>query len=316
MQEIIDRLTSILGEIEPPDEELFTIIEQLKTLNQEHTRQTDELRTLRGTTEQVSRVIMQARRQYNIWQDELNSLEDEVAIIVTYLGGSLSAATDDAAALRGTLEGIRDMARKAENDDGDRDDYHRELYIRDLLGSVSHRAVQGLKEHQSGAALRKDISQLQINIAAFEKGVSETSGFYYSDRTLADRVQRCIDHYTRMAAQAVSDSHGFRDATVSWMRAIAINAQAVSWASTHAEKDARLRGLIEVIETAISKIDERRFDDRLSRWNGVVDSWMKSDFPTREMRRRIFELEDEIKRMSGKEPQAAMQVESPVEDSF
>lgn len=164
--------------------------------------------------------------------------------------------------------------------------------------------------------LRNDWRQLQAMVDLFEKGMQETDGWIISsDRTLAERVRRCTDHYTRMAAQAVGDSHNFKNGVVSWLRGIAINAQSVTWASTHHEKDARLRGLIEVIETAITKINEQRFDDRLSSWNGVVDSWMKSDFPTREMRRRILDQEQEIKRLKqkagGDEPQA-VSVESPI----
>ena len=50
-----------------------------------------------------------------------------------------------------TLEGIRDMARRAENTNPQSDEYHDQLHIRDLLGSVAYRAVEALRADQSGA---------------------------------------------------------------------------------------------------------------------------------------------------------------------
>jgi predicted nucleic acid-binding Zn-ribbon protein len=301
MQEIIDRLTKLEAACVPESEfhqKMIAIRQQLETLHAEHISQSDELRGLRERESYIHTTVRRVRRQHNIWQEELSGMGENVSTLLDDLGSRLSAATDDAAALRGALEGIRDIARKAENDDGDLIEVHRQIYIRDLLGSVAYRAVNGLKEQQSGAALRKDIRQLQAMIDKFEEGVQQTGGWTYSsDHTLAERVQSCVNHYTRMAAEAVGDSHSFKDGVVSWLRGIAINAQSVSWASTHHEKDARLRGLIEVVETAITRINDVRFTDRLSPWNNVTDAWMKSDFPTREMRSRILKQEEEIKRL-------------------
>lgn len=260
-------------------------------------KEADELRGLREMTEGIRRSVNQYRRQMNIWQDEITDLSDDVAFLLHDLAEGASTATDDAAAMRAVIEGIRDMARKVENIDGELDKRARLIRVSDLLELVSHQAADGLK-NETGAALRKDLRQLEAMVDAFEKSMQETGGWRYgSDNVFAARVQRCIDHYTRMAANAVGDAHEFKDSVVAWLRGMAISAQSVSWASTHHEKDARLRGLIEVIETAISNINEQRVTDRLSRWNGVVDSWQKSDFPTREMRRRILDQEEEIKRL-------------------
>ncbi len=293
--------------------ELSAIAPALEQLDREHETLIRFSTDNRTALENIGRDIRSRRREWNMFAEdgEVTCIEDDVAFLLTDVHRRMQTAEYEAAALRGTLEGIRDMARMADNDDGDLTDTHRQIYIRDLLGSVIHKATEGLKDHKSGAGLRKDIHQLEATVDAFENSMRETGGWTYSgDRTLTERLQRCINHYTRMAAEAVSAAHGFKDGTVSWLRGIAINAQAVSWGSTHHEKDARLRGLIEVIETAITKIDEQRFDDRLSRWNGAVDSWMRSDFPTREMRRRIFDLEAEVTRLKGEEAKT-MQPEYP-----
>lgn len=319
MQNLIDRLKALQGEAGKQDEltriavdeEFKGIIQQLETLNEEHIHQTDELRGLREEAQEIHLTVTQARRKHNIWQDEITSLGEDVDILLTYLGQQVIDATDDAAALRGILEGIRDMARRAENDDVKLTSH----YVRDLLGSVSFRASEGLKEHRSGAALRSDMRQLEAMVDRFEEGVQQTGGWRQSDRTLAARVQHCVDHYIRMAAQAVSESHSFKDDVVSWLRGIAINAQSVSWGSTHHEKDARLRGLIEIVETAITKINDVRFTDRLTTWNAVTDSWMKSDFPTREMRSRILDQEQEIKRLQKELGEVSKSVSLPARDS-
>lgn len=304
MQNLIERLKIVEKNITPDElnliavqEELSAIILGLETIDKKHTRQTDDLRAMRETQADIRDSVQAVRRKTDIWQDEISSLGDDVSMLLHDLAERATRATDDAAAMRGVLEVIRDVSRKAEYTDPDSESPHHRAYIADLLGSVAHQSAEGLKS-KTGVALRKDLRQLEALVEGFEKAMQETGGWRYgSDRDLAARVQRCIDHYTRMAAQAVSNAHGFKDGTVSWLRGIAINAQAVSWASTHHEKDARLRGLIEVVENAISKIDQARFDDHTSPWNGVVDSWMRSDFPTREMRRRIFDLEKEIERL-------------------
>ena len=234
-------------------------------------------------------------------KNELEALANQFSEALTVLGERATTAEGDAASLRSALEGIRDMARRTETASGDWSDYNESMRIRDLLGSVAHRAAECLTNVTTGATLRKDLRQLEAMVDKFEAGMQEAGGWRYGyNQTLAERIQRCVDHYTRMAATAVSDAHSFKDGVVAWLRGIAINAQSVSWAATHHEKDARLRGLIEVVEGAITEINKQRLQDRLSAWNGVVDSWSKSDFPTREMRRKILDQEAEIKRLREK----------------
>lgn len=154
MQNLIDRLLTLeLATVQGSEfeQELQSIIGGLKLLDQEHARQTDELRGLRETTHEIRLTVQHARRQHNIWQDEISGPADDVAFLLTDMGNRLSAATDDAASLRGTLESIRDTAREAENDDGDTTKTQRRMYILDLLGSVSYKAAEGLKAHHSGA---------------------------------------------------------------------------------------------------------------------------------------------------------------------
>jgi hypothetical protein len=264
----------------------------------------DELRAIRVHIESQ-------RRKLDMWRSADEPLPGDLALgyVTTFcedIVGAFILATADAAALRGVVERIRDTARKAEYDDNsDLTDVHRQIYIRDLLGSVAYNAAEGLKEHRSGAALRKDMRQLEAMVNRFEEEMQRTGGWRYGgDRTLAERVQRVFDHYTRMAAQAVNNAQIFKDDMLSWLRGMAINAESVSWGGTHHEKDARLRGLVEVIEAAIKRVNALRVEDR-SRFDDGMSDWMRSDFPVREFKRRIYDLEAEVERLrkkAGEEP--------------
>lgn len=218
-------------------------------------------------------------------------------------------------AYRGVLEEIKNTARKEENDNSDLTDVHRAIYIRDLLGSIAYKTSQALKSSSIGADLRRDLRLLENQIDLYEHQMQQAGGWRYTqDQTLTDRVARVVDHYTRMAARAVEKQQNERNGMVSWLRGIAITAQSVSWASTHHEKDARLRGLIEVVETAITKIQQQD-NDSSHYFDGNIDSWMKSDFPTRDLKRRILDQQAEIerlKRLAGEEkPEAAAPPEEP-----
>jgi hypothetical protein len=108
-----------------------------------------------------------------------------------------------------------------------------------------------------------------------------------------------IQHYKNFAAESASQTNTFRDDMLAWLRGMAINAESVSWAGTHREKDARLRGLVEVIEAAIKRVQEIRTYGY--QWHTSLNGWMQSDYPVREYKQRIYELEAEIRRLNGED---------------
>jgi hypothetical protein len=61
---------------------------------------------------------------------------------------------------------------------------------------------------------------------------------------------------------------------------------------THQEKGARLRGMIELLEGNIEKLQNAQLDFTRTYWHW--EDAFKSDFPTRELVRRIHELESEV----------------------
>jgi hypothetical protein len=246
---------------------------------------------------------------------ELQALSGQLREESERLQSHLANVVHASASYRGVLEEIKNTARKEENDNSDLTDVHRTIYIRDLLGSIAYKTSQALKSSSIGADLRHDLRLLENQIDLYEHQMQQAGGWRWTqDRTLTDRLARIVDHYTRMAARAVENQQNERNGMVSWLRGIAITAQSVSWASTHHEKDARLRGLIEVVETAITKIQQQD-NDSSHYFDGNVDSWMKSDFPTRDLKRRILDQQAEIerlKRLAGEEkPEAAAPPEKP-----
>ncbi len=282
--------------------ELSAITPALEQLDGEHTRQTDELRGLREEHEGIRLNVQQRRREWQIWEDDgVSCLEDDVAFLLTDIGRKMQVAEEDAAAMRGALEKIAARGIDPEVDT-------EEARAR-RLDHLAYLAT-GAMESATGAALRKDIRRLEQMVEKWEDSAREYgSGYYHdSDRKLATRVERLINHYQRTAANAISGATSFKSDMLTWLRAMAINAEAVSWGSTHAEKNARLRGLVEVIEAACKRVNEARVDSY--RWGHEFDDWMKSDYPVRELLRELHQKDDEIRRLrsetNGQPPQEEM----------
>jgi hypothetical protein len=104
----------------------------------------------------------------------------------------------------------------------------------------------------------------------------------------AARLRVVIKHYRDMVTNSLASSEKFRDDLHAWLRGMAICLDMVANGSTHSEKNARLRGAIEVTEQTIQKVIDQRFnfDNLYWRWQDTF----KSDFPTREILRRKNEL--------------------------
>lgn len=107
------------------------------------------------------------------------------------------------------------------------------------------------------------------------------------------------DVYQRL--QSPNAHKRFRDDMHAYFRALIIVLDMTGNASTHAEKNARLRGAIELLERMVEQLRGRDLEIIFShyRW---ADAFA-SDFPTRRMMDRIHELESEI--ASLKQPPAA-----------
>lgn len=139
------------------------------------------------------------------------------------------------------------------------------------------------------------IDQLTRIDAAMRKIENEIRYFYRD--SLDKRIEHAFAHHARQVENAAGHVQLFLTDLVVYLRAIALVADMVSHASTHSEKNARLRGLIEQIETAIQKVRESNFrfaDDWY--WSAPTDAF-RSDYPTREYVQQLRDRDAEIKRL-------------------
>ncbi|MBD2437388.1 hypothetical protein [Nostoc sp. FACHB-110] len=115
-------------------------------------------------------------------------------------------------------------------------------------------------------------------------------------------VQTAIDGYRNSETRALSKLKSFKEDVLTYLRAIALMATIVGNAATHAEKAARLRGLIELIESSIQTIRNEQEKFIFNHWD--KPDLFKSDYPLRRYIERIRELEVENKKLKG-EPLSA-----------
>lgn len=134
---------------------------------------------------------------------------------------------------------------------------------------------------------------------------------YYA-MDFAQQVLAALRDHQRTAENALSKSKAFREEVIIWMRALALIADSIGNAGTHAEKNARIRGLCDLIESAVGKLKDFEFDyGYYTDWSSIF----RSDFPVkyyvgkhREAQTKIEELEAEIAKLKG-EPVEVLQSE-------
>lgn len=112
---------------------------------------------------------------------------------------------------------------------------------------------------------------------------------------LPERVEYLIRRYRDLAANQLSGIKATRDDMLVWLRAMAMIVEMAGNASTHAEKNARLRGCVELIETTIQQLREQEFNFQSATWH--MPDVFRSDYPTLEYVRRIRQLEEELERV-------------------
>ena len=108
----------------------------------------------------------------------------------------------------------------------------------------------------------------------------------------AEDVRAVLREYEDKATRALSDVKRFRDDMVTFFRALALCLEMVGSAQTHGEKNARLRGAIELLESHLESLRRSDIDFLFShfRWRDVFSA----DWPTRRLLDRIHELEREL----------------------
>jgi hypothetical protein len=108
---------------------------------------------------------------------------------------------------------------------------------------------------------------------------------------LDQRVQAMLDCYQSTTVGALEQSKRFRDRLLTDLRAWVLVLTMVANAYTHREKDSRLRGCVELINTCHDTLEKLTFE--LGPWFPFWDPW-KADYPSRYFQDRIRELEAKV----------------------
>jgi hypothetical protein len=124
---------------------------------------------------------------------------------------------------------------------------------------------------------------------------------YHSDGLLG-QIRSVLGQYESRAELSLLSANDFREEVLRWLAGIVIVTDSVANASTHSEKNARLRGLVEVLESAREKLGKMHFDLQTgTMWPDIF----RSDYPTRHFLQRIRDLESEVKELREREERIA-----------
>lgn len=155
-----------------------------------------------------------------------------------------------------------------------------------IATAISRHMDQGFKT---------DGQQLQDLRNAIQKMASDRRWHLHTNY-LPDQIVALVDHAEREGNNAVREMKSLLENLISHLRALEIVASMVGNGNTHAEKNARLRGLIEVLQTAIHRATEFSYDFSWKHWGNYNDLF-KSDFPMRDVVRKMNEKDAEIRRL-------------------
>lgn len=109
----------------------------------------------------------------------------------------------------------------------------------------------------------------------------------------AEKVKTILREYEDKTVRAFNGAVRVRDDMLSFFRALALVLTMTGEAATHAEKNARLRGAIELLESAIEKLRHQSFEQLFDVYR--FPDLFRSDWPTRRLMERIHDLERQVK---------------------
>ncbi len=147
------------------------------------------------------------------------------------------------------------------------------------------------------------------NEADFEDVLSKhESALGWKDaRSTPGRVLSVISRYQRRYDEAMAGTKSFVEEMRIHLRSMGIVADMVSRASSHNEKNARLRGLIEVIEGAIHDLTNKDFERHYT-WN-EYENVFKSKYPVQRLLDGKMKLENEVERLKATLKENGIEVE-------
>jgi hypothetical protein len=126
----------------------------------------------------------------------------------------------------------------------------------------------------------------------------EKQNYHQGFGTPAQKVKAILREYEDKTVRAYNGATHVRDDMLSFFRALALVLTMTGEAATHAEKNARLRGAIELLESAIEKLRHQSFEQLFDVYR--FPDLFRSDWPTRRLMERIHDLEQQVKDLQPK----------------
>lgn len=137
-----------------------------------------------------------------------------------------------------------------------------------------------------------DIEELSRTLEKFEKDEHVIRGY---PQSFAERLANMLRFYQNQTVEHIGNNKRLRDDVLVYMRALAMIVEQAADAATHGEKNARLRGVIAMCETAIRRLRNEEIDFNKSfYWQEDI---FRSDMPTRHYLVRIHELEQQLEEL-------------------
>jgi hypothetical protein len=116
---------------------------------------------------------------------------------------------------------------------------------------------------------------------------------------MIERAVAIVEHYHSKAVQSMGHTELFQQELLVNLRALALVANSVADGHTHGEKNARLRGLISMIETAYHKISKWRIEVQSSLPIWSYEDVFRADYPAQHYLNRISDLEAALAKATG-----------------
>lgn len=113
-----------------------------------------------------------------------------------------------------------------------------------------------------------------------------------------EKVAQIVNHYERIAAEAIAKRKQFIEDALVYFRSVVMITETVGMAGTHAEKAARLRGLVELLNNVIAKLKQEQTENILYNWQGF--NWDFSTYPYQSVLQKFDETKRENEQLKSR----------------
>lgn len=139
---------------------------------------------------------------------------------------------------------------------------------------------------------RGEMEEIEKIIKRFESDEQ-----YHHSGSVSYKVKQLLGTYQNRTAQAIADKKSLMDDCVIYFRSIAMLIESASMGTTHRDKEARLSGLIELVENTLQKFQNGQTDQLLN--STRYFSFNMSDYPYRAALRRLRRENAELREQTG-----------------